>query len=222
MNRNSLYTAGALLALSLLAGCAKPENECMPSEMEVSETVSGEISSESSGEISDASRGETLVRKALSLLEEPDGDLLPTPNWTEAIPLFRQAAEMQNGVAERYLGYVYATGSGISKDLTEAEKWYRTAAEHGDVKAQFNLALFCLTGADGETEPNISEAEAWFRAAAAQGHPDAQRFLTEILPQYQDRLPDALLPGVTPYSGNGDTAPAVAEPLPDELPSDFP
>ncbi len=186
MSRKRLRDAvlRVLLVLLSLSGCSKQENGSELPETARQESVSVETT--------ERTPGDPLVQQALSLIEDRDGNLLPTPKWAKAIPLFRQAAEMQNAVAERYLGYVYATGSGISKDLKEAEKWYQTAAEHGDVKAQFNLALFCLTGADGETEPDIPKAEMWFRAAAAQGHPDAQRFMTEIIPQLQNRLPDEL------------------------------
>jgi len=215
---------GVLLVLLSLSGCSKQENGSGPPETARQETISVETA--------ERIPGDPLVQQALSLIEDQDGNLLQTPKWADAIPLFRQAAEMQNAVAERYLGYVYATGSGISKDLKEAEKWYRTAAEHGDVKAQFNLALFCLTGADGETEPNIPEAETWFRAAAKQGHPDAQRFMTEILPQLQDRLPDEL-PDELPSGDDSGTAAAqdqetgedpgkLPPELPESLPSELP
>lgn len=38
-------------------------------------------------------------------------------------------------------GWRYDTGDGVRQDHFEAAKWYRMAAEQGDERAQFNLAV---------------------------------------------------------------------------------
>ena len=40
----------------------------------------------------------------------------------------------ENGVprAQFYLGVMYAKGQGVPQDYTEAVRWYRLAADHGD------------------------------------------------------------------------------------------
>ena len=69
-------------------------------------------------------------------------------------------------------GLRYHNGEGVPKDMTEAVKWYRKAAEQGLAEAQFNLGV--LYG-DGEGVPkNDAEAVKWFRKAAEQGLAEAQ------------------------------------------------
>lgn len=54
----------------------------------------------------------------------------------------------------------------------EAAKWYRKAAEQGDMEAQNNLGV-CYAEGTGIRQ-NYQEAARWFRKAAEQGHMDAQ------------------------------------------------
>ena len=58
-------------------------------------------------------------------------------NYTEAVRLYRIAAEQGYADAQCYLGYCYVKGLGVEKDPKEAVKWYRKAAEqgHADAKA---------------------------------------------------------------------------------------
>jgi S1-C subfamily serine protease len=60
----------------------------------------------------------------------------------------------------------------VLKDSAEAAKWYRMAADQGNVTAQFNFGLMCQNG-DGVTKDN-AEAAKWYRKAAEQGDPFAQ------------------------------------------------
>jgi len=48
-------------------------------------------------------------------------------------------AEQGNAIAQYGLGLIYANGEGIEKNLTEAMKWYRKAAEQGNENALNNL-----------------------------------------------------------------------------------
>jgi TPR repeat protein len=41
--------------------------------------------------------------------------------------------------AQFYLGFMYSKGQGVEKNLTEAMKWYRKAAEQGNENALNNL-----------------------------------------------------------------------------------
>ncbi|MBY0264627.1 MAG: sel1 repeat family protein, partial [Holosporales bacterium] len=69
-------------------------------------------------------------------------------------------------------------GEGMPKNLKEAEKWIRKAAEQGSAKAQYNLGLIYH---EGEGMPkNLKEAARWFRKAAEQGLSEATKAL-EIL-----------------------------------------
>jgi hypothetical protein len=70
------------------------------------------------------------------------------------------------------------TGKGIAEDDAEAARWYRKAAEQGQVEAQYNLGLMYDYG-EGVVEDD-AEAARWYRKAAEQGEVDAQNRLTEL------------------------------------------
>ena len=55
----------------------------------------------------------------------------------------------------------------MSKDLAEAVKWYRLAAEQGDADAQVELGL-CYRKGIG-VQKDLAEAKRWFQKAAKQG-----------------------------------------------------
>jgi hypothetical protein len=74
-------------------------------------------------------------------------------------------------MAQSMLGMMYERGEGVRRDLEQAAKWYRKAAEQGDVIAQVNLGAFYEQGRG--VDQDLDEAEKWYRKAAAQGDPNA-------------------------------------------------
>lgn len=48
-------------------------------------------------------------------------------------------AEQGNATAQHNLGYMYDFGEGVPKNDAEAVKWYRLAAEQGEVFSQARL-----------------------------------------------------------------------------------
>src|SRR5262249_20279491 len=64
-----------------------------------------------------------------------------------AVELYRKSAEQQNSEGEIGLGLCYEEGTGVSKDLAQAQKWYSLAAAHGDETAQMKVALLSDEGA---------------------------------------------------------------------------
>lgn len=66
------------------------------------------------------------------------------------------------------LGGVYAEVASAQSELTESMKWYRVAAEHGDVASQTKLADALRDGVG--VDQNYLEAIEWYRKAAAQGN----------------------------------------------------
>jgi TPR repeat protein len=76
------------------------------------------------------------------------------------------------------------TGQGLGKDLTEAVKWTRKAAEQGHPGAQYNLANFYDEGVG--LPKDALEATRWYRRAAEQGEVHAQYNLAL---QYEDVEP---------------------------------
>jgi len=71
------------------------------------------------------------------------------------------------------IGQTYENGEGVTKNCTEAAKWYLTAAEQGSLTAQYKLGdLYC--SGRGVAQDYIDAAK-WYRMAAEQGHAEAQR-----------------------------------------------
>ena len=65
------------------------------------------------------------------------------------------------------LGVRRANGDGLEKDLVEATRWYRKAADLGCVNAMVNLGYHYQLGR-GVTR-DLREAERWYRQAAERG-----------------------------------------------------
>ncbi len=60
--------------------------------------------------------------------------------------MYRKAPDQGNPEAQYDLGFMYANGTGVPKDNSEAAKWYRNAADHGVALAQGNLAFLYENG----------------------------------------------------------------------------
>jgi TonB family protein len=59
---------------------------------------------------------------------------------------------------------MYDKGQGVTQDYAEAVRWYKLAAEQGDVRAQFNLGFMYDKG-QGVTQ-DYAEAVRWYKLAA--------------------------------------------------------
>ena len=73
------------------------------------------------------------------------------------------------------IGRCYETGDGVGKDLAEAVKWYRMAADEGHVQAAFELSK-CYTFGFGVRKNSVTAGK-WLRKAAEQGHVTAMFLL---------------------------------------------
>ena len=109
-------------------------------------------------------------------------DLDKAKKYSEAIVLFRQAAEKGHASAQNFLGIYYHDGKGVTKNEREAFGWYKKAAEQGDKYAQSNLAACYYYGTG--VERNIQTAEEWYGKSAEQGLASAQYKLGLIYSQY--------------------------------------
>ncbi|MCP4035379.1 MAG: sel1 repeat family protein [bacterium] len=74
------------------------------------------------------------------------------------------------------LGRLYELGREVDRDLLEAARQYRRAAERGHAEAQFALGLL-LVGALPDAPRDEGKSFVWFQEAAQQGHPTAAYFL---------------------------------------------
>jgi TPR repeat protein len=64
------------------------------------------------------------------------------------------------------------SGKGVKRNVAEGVRWYRKAAEQGDVGARYNLGVMYDNGRG--VPKNEAEAARWYRKAAEQGLAPAQ------------------------------------------------
>jgi len=91
-----------------------------------------------------------------------------------AAELFRQAAELGEPAAMGNLGYLYAHGLGVSRNLGHAQEWLTKGAEGGDAHSMMNLADMLYRANQRDA------AVTWLRQAEALGHPQARPALDQI------------------------------------------
>ena len=60
--------------------------------------------------------------------------------------MWKIAATSGHTRAQFYLGTCYDFGKGIDKDVSEAFKWYLSAAKKGKMEAQYNIGFFYKKG----------------------------------------------------------------------------
>ena len=87
-------------------------------------------------------------------------------------------AEQGYPLAECQVGYFYAQGLGVERDLDRALLWTRRAAEHGDRDGQFNLGCFYEEGT--ALARDMEQAALWYQMAARQGHAEAAERLRAL------------------------------------------
>lgn len=93
-------------------------------------------------------------------------------DYTEALPLLREAAEGGHDMAQGILGEFYRDGKGVPQDYEQAVKWYQKAAEQGEPLSQNNLGIMYQEGKG--VRQDSKQAAVWWRKAAEQGHLLAQ------------------------------------------------
>jgi TPR repeat protein len=78
------------------------------------------------------------------------------------------AAADGDGQAMANLGFCYAQGQGVERDLEQAVDWYRKGAEAGDGRAMANLGV-CYQQGQG-IERDLEQAVDWYRKGAEAGN----------------------------------------------------
>ena len=105
--------------------------------------------------------------------------LLAAHRGSEAFVPLRIAAGMDHTAAQALLGQMYRTGlGGIPVDHQKAVPWLERAAQGGDVRAMYVVAISYAEG-KGVTRDDY-EAVKWLQPAAARGHAPAQRMLGQM------------------------------------------
>ena len=62
-------------------------------------------------------------------------------DFAEAAKWYRKAAELGDPMGQGMLGWLYATGRGVDKDLKTAVEWFRKGAEQGNAEALFGMGF---------------------------------------------------------------------------------
>jgi len=97
------------------------------------------------------------------------------PDELYSLELLVQAAELDYPPAQYKLGRCFEYGElGCPTDAIQSIHWFLLAAENNEPNAQFSLAGWYLTGAEGVIEPNDREAFHWAMKAAEQGYDKAE------------------------------------------------
>ena len=111
------------------------------------------------------------------------------PNFSDKAKIHRNAAEAagrgdygtwfagQMSLAEKddpyamgSVAFAYRFGRGVTRNLSEAERWYRRAAERGNQGAKY----FLKKDSEGDRPQNLSELADWVRPDAERGVAFAQ------------------------------------------------
>lgn len=95
------------------------------------------------------------------------GELFYQGRYIEAREKYLTLAEAGSEDAQVALGWLYQEGLGVTRDLTEAYKWYKKVADTNAPKGQFYL------GALHRLQKNHEKAVQYFEKAAMQGYVDA-------------------------------------------------
>lgn len=87
-------------------------------------------------------------------------------------------ADKRIPIAQYSVGWLYASGRGVEKDPAESRRWYRKAAEQGNVDARNGLAVMYATGKGVRRDDR--KAVRWYRTAAEADYALAQVHLSEL------------------------------------------
>jgi len=114
----------------------------------------------------------TLISLALLFGSGSSAPGQSTESEKRQFEFVKAQAERGDAQAQLTLGSFYASGTGVTRDLSKAAKWHRKAAEQGLARAQYRLAYECANGIGVKLDR--VEAIKWLRRAADQGLADAQ------------------------------------------------
>jgi TPR repeat protein len=100
--------------------------------------------------------------------------------WSSGlVTQLKSKALLGNVAAQMQLGSMFLKGDKVAQDFPQALKWYRMAAERGDKRGQFFLAIIFDSDHYGEPD-RPEEAATWYRRSAEQGYAPAQYFLAAL------------------------------------------
>jgi len=108
-----------------------------------------------------------------------DGRGIPKRQPAAAAVLLREAVETGRYTAMSQLATLYYFGSGVPKDLKQAETWARRAAYRGTPEELFLFGQWMESGKAGRP-PDLNQACHYYREAAAWGSSNARKRLQAL------------------------------------------
>jgi len=97
-------------------------------------------------------------------------------NHKKGIQYYTKAAELGYAEAQKKLGEVCYD----NKDMENARKWYKLAAEQGDADALFKLGKSYDWRNNNEKERNLQEAFKWYKLASDKGNWEAREKIGDL------------------------------------------
>ena len=115
-------------------------------------------------------QSEELLRQSLFLIAQN--------NYTEALPILEQAANLGNAEAMCTLGKLYAEGKGVDNNIQKSYEYYNLAAQKEHPQAQYQLGMCFLAGKGVSSD--VQQAQQWIEKAAQNDYPEALEILKRM------------------------------------------
>ncbi|MBM0656480.1 SEL1-like repeat protein [Capnocytophaga genosp. AHN8471] len=115
-------------------------------------------------------QSEELLRQSLFLIAQN--------NYTEALPILEQAANLGNAEAMCTLGKLYAEGKGVDNNIQKSYEYYSLAAQKEHPQAQYQLGMCFLAGKGVSSD--VQQAQQWIEKAAQNDYPEALEILKRM------------------------------------------
>ena len=105
--------------------------------------------------------------------------LIGEGRYEDAYLVFEEMAKHGSEYGQNGLGYCFAKGYYVSKNIVEAVKWFRKSAENGFWAAQNNLGNCYMHGMG--VEEDRQEAKKWHNLCTAKGLGPAQELFDSMM-----------------------------------------
>jgi TPR repeat protein len=128
------------------------------------------------------------IEYASFVLKTDEGDKLEGEYFDNAVKWAKKVAVKGNTTCQLLVAELYDKGVKVTRDMAEAIKWYRFAAEGDDPASQLTLARLIMED-DSKERKNIDEATKWFRKAASSKNKHAIFELGMHLSKYHNNDP---------------------------------
>ncbi|BCK87356.1 hypothetical protein MIZ01_1134 [Sideroxyarcus emersonii] len=96
-------------------------------------------------------------------------------DYSSAIKLYRESANLGNAVAQAALGFMYANGLGVPQDYMQAVHWFQESANQESAYGQANLGFMYDYGYG--VKRDFTNAVYWYQKSADQGNSFGQHQL---------------------------------------------